>query len=100
MKYTYTAVITPAEDGTEFYCRVPDLPGCITTGADIDDCIDLISDAMALWLVSAEDHGDPIPPASKQSDIEREDDSVLSIIRADTIAYRALTDTRSAANIC
>ena len=95
MKYSYTAVITPTEDGTEFYCRVPDLPGCITTGSDIDDCIDLISDAMALWLVSAEDHGDPIPTASKQSDIEREADSVLSIIQADTIAYRALTDTRA-----
>lgn len=95
MKYSYTAVITPTEDGTEFYCRVPDLPGCITTGSDVDDCIDLISDAMALWLVSAEDHGDPIPPASKQSDIERDPDSVLSIIQADTLAYRALTDTRA-----
>ena len=95
MKYSYTAVITPTEDGTEFYARVPDLPGCITTGSDVDDCIDLISDAMALWLVSAEDHGDPIPQASKQSDIPREADSVLSIIQADTIAYRALTDTRA-----
>ncbi len=95
MKYSYTAVITPTEDGTEFYCCVPDLPGCITTGSDVDDCIDLISDAMALWLVSAEDHGDPIPPASKQSAIERDADSVLSIIQADTIAYRALTDTRA-----
>ena len=45
MKYTYTAVFTPTEDGTEFYARVPDLPGCITTGDDLDDAIDQITDA-------------------------------------------------------
>ena len=95
MKYTYTAIITPTEDGTEYYCKVPDLPGCITTGSDINECIDLISDAMALWLVSAEDHGDPIPNATKQSKIEHSEESILSIIQADTIAYRALTDTRA-----
>jgi predicted RNase H-like HicB family nuclease len=95
MKYSYTAVITPTEDGTEYYCKVPDLPGCVTTGSDVNECIDLISDAMALWLVSAEDHDDPIPAATRQSEIPRSDDSVLSVIRADTLAYRALTDTKA-----
>ena len=39
MKYIYTATFVPNEDGTKYYCRVPDLPGCITTGSSIDDAI-------------------------------------------------------------
>ncbi len=33
MKYIFTATFVPNEDGTKYYCRVPDLPGCITTGS-------------------------------------------------------------------
>ncbi len=42
MKYIYTATFVPNEDGTKYYCRVPDLPGCITTGNSIDDAIEMI----------------------------------------------------------
>ncbi len=35
MRYTYTAVITP-EDG-KCYVKIPDIPGCITTGKDLDE---------------------------------------------------------------
>lgn len=48
MKYTYTAVFT--EDGGKVYARVPDLDGCITTGKDLADAVDQMSDAMAAWL--------------------------------------------------
>lgn len=95
MKYTYSAIITPAEDSDELFCSVPDLPGCITTGRDFSECIDLITDAMNAWLVSAEDHGDPIPEASPQSTIPHTAEASLSIIQADTIAYRAATDNRA-----
>lgn len=95
MKYTYTAVFTPTEDGTEYYCCIPDLPGCITTGSDISECIDLITDAASCWLVSAEDHSDPIPAPSPQSSLSRDPDAVVSLIQVDTIKYRALTDTHA-----
>lgn len=95
MKYTYTAVFTPTEDGAEFYARVPDLPGCATTGDTLEDAVEQITDAASVWLVVAEDKGLEIPPASPQRDIGREPDSVLSLIRVDTIAYRAMTDTRA-----
>lgn len=65
MKYIYTAIFVPNEGGTKYYCRVPDLPGCITTGSSIDDAIEMITDA------------------------------ACSIIRIDTLAYRAATDTRA-----
>ena len=32
MKYTYTAIFTPDKDKSKYYCEIPDLPGCVTTG--------------------------------------------------------------------
>ena len=95
MKYIYTAVFSPTEDGTEFYARVPDLPGCITTGDTLEDAIEQITDAASGWLVAAEDHGDPIPSTTSQDALERSPDCALSLIQVDTLAYRALTDTRA-----
>ncbi len=95
MKYIYTAIFTPTEDGAEFYARVPDLPGCVTTGDTIEDAIEQITDAASGWLVVAEDEGAPIPAATPQGDIPHDTECVLSLIQIDTIAYRALTDTRA-----
>jgi len=95
MKYIYTAVFTPNEDSTKFYARIPDLPGCITTGSSLQDAIDEITDAASGWLTVAEDEGLNIPEATKQAVVERKDTDILSLIQIDTIAYRAATDTRA-----
>lgn len=95
MKYIYTAIFVPNENGTKYYCRIPDLPGCVTTGKDIDDAIEMITDAASGWLVVAEDEGNLIPEASPQSDLDIPANAVCSIIRIDTFAYRAATDTRA-----
>ena len=95
MKYIYTATFVPNEDGTKYYCRVPDLPGCITTGSSIDDAIEMITDAASGWLVVAEDEGNEIPAATPQHKLDIPDNSTCSFIRIDTFAYRAATDTRA-----
>lgn len=95
MKYTYTAIFTPTEDGTEFYARIPDLPGCVTTGDTLEDAIEQITDAASGWLVVAEDKNLPISPPSPQSSLAHEPGEVFSLIQVDTLAYRALTDTRA-----
>lgn len=95
MRYIYSAVFTPAEDGSRFYARIPDLPGCITTGKDLQDAIDQITDAASGWLVVAEDEGLDIAPATPQNLLPHQEGDVLSLIRVDTIAYRAQTDTRA-----
>lgn len=94
MKYIYTAVFSPNEDESKIHARVPDLPGCVTTGRDLVDAIDQITDAASGWLVVAEDEGLPIPAATAQSELAHAG-AELSMIRVDTIAYRALTDTRA-----
>lgn len=53
MKYLYTAVFSPKESGNGYYASVPDLPGCISTGRDLNDAIDQITDAASSWLVVA-----------------------------------------------
>lgn len=95
MKYIYSAVFSAAEDGGKVFARVPDLPGCITTGKDLHDAIAQITDAASGWLVVAEDEGLPIPAATAQSKLPCEDGCLISIIQIDTIAHRALTDTRA-----
>ena len=95
MKYLYSAVFTPSEDEGKVFARVPDLPGCITTGSSLQDAILQITDAASGWLVVAEDKSMPIPPATPQADIERAPSDILSVICVDTLLYRARTDTRS-----
>ena len=80
MKYIYTAVFTPNEDGTKIHARIPDLPGCVTTGHDLQDAIDQITDAASGWLVVAEDEELPIPEASKQAEIAHGDLDTLSMV--------------------
>ena len=93
MIYMYTA--TFITEDSYVYARIPDLPGCITSGHTLDEAIDLITDAASVWLVSAEDDGDEIPAASAQQDMDIPNDAIVSLIRVDTIAYRAATDTKA-----
>ena len=95
MKYIYTALFTPIEDGSGYYAKVPDLPGCITTGNSLSDAIDQITDAMSACLVVAEDEGEPIAPPSPQEKLSVDAGTICSLISADTIEYRAQTDTRA-----
>ncbi len=95
MLYIYTAIFSPIEDGSGFYAKVPDLPGCITTGHDLSDALDQITDAMNAWLVVAEDEHLEIAAPIPQCDITMEPGCSCAYIKADTLAYRARTDTRS-----
>ena len=88
MKYCYTAVLIPKESGKGYFCRVPDLPGCITTGDDLIDAMEQIMDAASCWLVFAEDQMEAIPDATPQSKVPVSENAVLSVLLIDTSAYR------------
>lgn len=90
MRYTYTAVITPKEG--KCYARVPDIPGCVTTGQNIEDAVNQITDALSGCLVVWEDQELSIPSATPQPEIPHKQTDILTLIRVDTIAYRAQTD--------
>ncbi len=56
----YEVVLTPEEDGG-YSVTVPALPGCISQGETREEALEMIREAIELYLESLEAHGDPIP---------------------------------------
>ena len=94
MKYAYTAVFTPEENGL-YSVDFPDLQGCYTTGNDVPDAIDMAQDALCLKLYCLEKDGEPIPEARKPQDIKTSGDQFTSIIAVDTELYRRFYENKS-----
>lgn len=55
----------------------------------------MITDAASGWLVVAEDEGNEIPALTPQHKLDIPENGTCSLIRIDTLAYRAATDTRA-----
>jgi predicted RNase H-like HicB family nuclease len=62
----YAVVIEQAEGNYSAY--VPDLPGCIATGATLAETAQAIREAVEFHLDGLRDDGDPIPPATSRVD--------------------------------
>ena len=92
MKTAYSAILTPRESGNGYFCRVPDLPGCITEGNDLHEAIEMIEDAANLWLVGDEDSA---PQPTPQDELDIPAGAYVTLVPIDTIAYRAKTDTHA-----
>jgi predicted RNase H-like HicB family nuclease len=58
----YAIVIENA--GPTFSAYVPDLPGCVATGANVDEVQREIREAIELNLKGMREDGDPIPQPS------------------------------------
>ena len=58
----YAIVIENA--GPNFSAYVPDLPGCVATGANVDEVQREIREAIELHLEGMRKDGDPIPQPS------------------------------------
>ena len=60
----YAVVIEKAENNYSAY--VPDLPGCVATGATIAETEAQIREAIEFHLEGMREDGTPIPPPSSQ----------------------------------
>lgn len=58
LKYT---VIYTAEPEGGFTVTVPQLPGCVTYGKDLNEAKKMAKDAIRLYLQSLKKHHEPIP---------------------------------------
>ena len=87
MKYVYTAVFSPDENGI-LGVYFPDLPGCYTSGDDMPDAIYMAQDALCLFLYDMEQDGKAIPPATAPSKIKVTGDDFTTAISVDTEFYR------------
>ncbi len=59
--YTYTIVLDPDPDHGGYTVSVPALPGCVTEGESVDECLANAQDAIELYLADVVAAGDPIP---------------------------------------
>ncbi len=50
--------------GSDFGVSFPDLPGCVTAGATLDEARDMAAEALALHLEGMVEDGDAIPEPS------------------------------------
>ena len=57
MTRTYTIVLDPYADEGGYTVLVPSLPGCITQGGSVEECLERAREAIALhiaaWLTTA-----------------------------------------------
>jgi len=51
---------------------VPSLPGCISQGATREEAVHNIEEAIAAYLESLNQHGEPIPPSIDEEVVEVE----------------------------
>ena len=92
MKYVYPAVFTPLGDG-QYDVSVPDLPYCRTCGYSLAEALEMVEDAVSMWLWDAENKNELIPPSSK--DLPHKPPQFVNLIKADTDEYRKAHDNRA-----
>ena len=68
LDYPFHVRPLPAEEGGGYLVEFPDLPGCLSDGATIEDAIANAADALRSWLATAREFGDPVPPPSPPAD--------------------------------
>ncbi len=97
MKYVYPVVFREAEEGG-YNVEVPDIPGTFTCGDDMADAILMAEDVIAMMLADYEDENKQIPEPSKIADIKT--DGIVSLVRADTDAWRKEVDNAAVRKNC
>ena len=89
MKYAYTAVFTPEDNGL-ISVGFPDLQGCYTCGDTVADAVYMAQDVLSLTLYDLEQDNQSIPRASNPKDIKTTGEQFTSVIAVDTEFYRRL----------
>lgn len=101
MKYIFPAIITFVKNDESFPNGVyevsfPDLEGCLTFGETMEEAFINAQDALNGMLWTLEDDKDKsIPKPSEFKFINHDDNSVVTLIEADTLEYRKKYDTKA-----
>lgn len=61
----YEVVVYWDDDDQIYIAEVPDLAGCAAHGGTQVEAVQNVSDAVALWIETAKEFGDPIPSPSE-----------------------------------
>lgn len=94
MKYVYPAIFTE-ENKNSYLVNFPDIEGCFTDGNTLEDALENAKDVLNLKLWYMEDKKFDIKPATNPKKIKTKKNEFVTLIGADTTAYRALYDKKS-----
>lgn len=61
MTYKYEIILYWSQADGVFVAEVPGLPGCMAHGDTQQAVLDSVNRAMALWVDTAREFGDPVP---------------------------------------
>ena len=92
MKMIYAALLYTQDDGS-FTIKVPDIPGCVTSGKNLQEAYENICDAAAACLCTLEDFNEALPEPSSPGSLNCEG-ATTALIEIDTLKYRRETDTK------
>lgn len=88
MKLIYPAVFYPYEDGSGGYVvEVPDLPGCVTGGQNLEEAFEMVVDAASGWVLDELEEGNQVPEASPYEKIVPRENGQVNMILLDMEAY-------------
>ena len=59
--HKYEVIIYWSNEDDAFVAEVPELPGCAAHGNTQEAALNHVNGAVALWLETAKEFGDPIP---------------------------------------
>ena len=65
----FRVLIEQDEDGV-FVAQVPSLPGCVTQGSTRQEAVSNAQEAIAAYLESLNERGEPIPPSINEELVE------------------------------
>lgn len=57
----YEVIIYWSEEDQAYIAEVPELPGCLAHGVTQEAALASVQEAIALWIETAQEFGDPIP---------------------------------------
>ena len=60
--YKYEIILYWSNEDSACIAEVPELPGCMAHGDSQNNALKNVSEAMQLWIDTAREFGDPIPP--------------------------------------
>ncbi len=68
MSLPYKIELYPDVEEGGFAVACPELPGCLSCGETIEECIESIQDAKLAWITASLEDGDEIPEPSNKDD--------------------------------
>ena len=81
----YPAVFHHDSDG--IWVEFPDVPGCTTCGATIEETMDLAQEALGLHLATLIEEKLPVPEATNIASMEKGENEFLSYVYTDVEKY-------------